>query len=49
MLCFRMKTAFFLFDLAEGMQAEASARLFELSYTVSVTLTERAAAAGADL
>lgn len=41
MLCFRMKTAFFLFDLAERMQGESSARLFELSYTVSVTLTER--------
>lgn len=32
-----MKTAFFLFDLAERMQAEGRARLFELSYTVSLT------------
>ncbi|XP_028251319.1 transmembrane protein 260 [Parambassis ranga] len=30
----RMKTAFFLFDLAEGMQGEGKARLFELSYTL---------------
>uniref|UniRef100_A0A8C7YPG5 Transmembrane protein 260 n=1 Tax=Oryzias sinensis TaxID=183150 RepID=A0A8C7YPG5_9TELE len=30
----RMKTAFFLFDLAERMEGEASARLFELSYTL---------------
>ncbi|KAM3595091.1 uncharacterized protein V6R79_018004 [Siganus canaliculatus] len=29
----RMKTAFFLFDLAERMQGEGKARLFELSYT----------------
>ncbi|XP_047467991.1 transmembrane protein 260 isoform X2 [Mugil cephalus] len=28
----RMKTAFFLFDLAERMQGEGTARLFELSY-----------------
>uniref|UniRef100_A0A3Q1G120 Transmembrane protein 260 n=1 Tax=Acanthochromis polyacanthus TaxID=80966 RepID=A0A3Q1G120_9TELE len=28
-----MKTAFFLFDLAERMQGEGKARLFELSYT----------------
>lgn len=33
-----MKTAFFLFDLAERMQGEGKARLFELSYTVSLTL-----------
>lgn len=32
-----MKTAFFLFDLAERMQGEGKARLFELSYTVSLT------------
>lgn len=38
MLCFRMKTAFFLFDLAERMQGEGKARLFERSYTVSLTL-----------
>ncbi|XP_023149470.2 transmembrane protein 260 isoform X1 [Amphiprion ocellaris] len=30
----RMKTAFFLFDLAERMQGEGKARLFELSYTL---------------
>ncbi|XP_078796878.1 transmembrane protein 260 isoform X2 [Oryzias latipes] len=30
----RMKTAFFLFDLAESMEGEARARLFELSYTL---------------
>uniref|UniRef100_A0A3Q2ZNF3 Transmembrane protein 260 n=1 Tax=Kryptolebias marmoratus TaxID=37003 RepID=A0A3Q2ZNF3_KRYMA len=29
-----MKTAFFLFDLAERMQAEGKARLYELSYTL---------------
>uniref|UniRef100_A0A3P9LYW0 Uncharacterized protein n=1 Tax=Oryzias latipes TaxID=8090 RepID=A0A3P9LYW0_ORYLA len=34
----RMKTAFFLFDLAERMEGEARARLFELSYTVSFDL-----------
>lgn len=36
-LCFRMKTAFFLFDLAERMQGDGKAHLFELSYTVSGT------------
>ncbi|XP_037551283.1 transmembrane protein 260 [Nematolebias whitei] len=30
----RMKTAFFLFDLADKMQAEGRARLYELSYTL---------------
>ncbi|RVE57198.1 hypothetical protein OJAV_G00213780 [Oryzias javanicus] len=30
----RMKTAFFLFDLAERMEGEARARLFELSYAL---------------
>ncbi|XP_069571025.1 protein O-mannosyl-transferase TMEM260 [Brachyistius frenatus] len=30
----RMKTAFFLFDLAERLQGEGTARLFELSYTL---------------
>ncbi|XP_041828779.1 transmembrane protein 260 isoform X2 [Melanotaenia boesemani] len=30
----RMKTAFFLFDLAERMQGDGKARLFELSYTL---------------
>lgn len=32
-----MKTAFFLFDLAERMQGEGKAGLFELSYIVSLT------------
>eukprot|EP00063_Salmo_salar_P091456 XP_014066291.1 PREDICTED: transmembrane protein 260-like [Salmo salar] len=32
----RMKTAFFLFDLAERIQGEEKARLFELSYTETV-------------
>ncbi|XP_068608236.1 LOW QUALITY PROTEIN: protein O-mannosyl-transferase TMEM260 [Brachionichthys hirsutus] len=36
----RMKTAFFLFDLAEGMQAAGRARLFELSYTLYKELVE---------
>ncbi|XP_075874276.1 protein O-mannosyl-transferase TMEM260 isoform X3 [Nelusetta ayraudi] len=36
----RMKTAFFLFDLAERMQGEASARLFELSYTLYREIVE---------
>lgn len=31
---FRMKTAFFLFDLAEKMEGEAQARLYEISYNV---------------
>uniref|UniRef100_A0A1A7XTJ3 Chromosome 14 open reading frame 101 n=2 Tax=Iconisemion striatum TaxID=60296 RepID=A0A1A7XTJ3_9TELE len=30
----RMKTAFFLFDLAERMQGDGRARLYELSYTL---------------
>ncbi|XP_029982818.1 transmembrane protein 260 isoform X2 [Sphaeramia orbicularis] len=36
----RMKTAFFLFDLAERMQGEGKARLFELSYTLYKELVE---------
>ncbi|XP_035530685.1 transmembrane protein 260 [Morone saxatilis] len=36
----RMKTAFFLFDLAEGMQGEGKARLFELSYTLYKEIVE---------
>ncbi|XP_034531012.1 transmembrane protein 260 [Notolabrus celidotus] len=36
----RMKTAFFLFDLAERMQGEGSARLFELSYTLYKEIVE---------
>lgn len=31
----RMKTAFFLFDLAEKVSEESKARLYELSYRVS--------------
>ncbi|XP_033966881.1 LOW QUALITY PROTEIN: protein O-mannosyl-transferase TMEM260 [Pseudochaenichthys georgianus] len=36
----RMKTAFFLFDLAEGMQGEGTARLYELSYTLYKEIVE---------
>ncbi|XP_031702848.1 transmembrane protein 260 isoform X1 [Anarrhichthys ocellatus] len=36
----RMKTAFFLFDLAERMQGEGKARLFELSYTLYKEIVE---------
>ncbi|XP_034432755.1 transmembrane protein 260 isoform X1 [Hippoglossus hippoglossus] len=36
----RMKTAFFLFDLAERMQGEGRARLFELSYTLYKEIVE---------
>ncbi|XP_068195800.1 protein O-mannosyl-transferase TMEM260 isoform X2 [Antennarius striatus] len=36
----RMKTAFFLFDLAGRIQAEGRARLFELSYTLYKELVE---------
>ncbi|KAM3870777.1 protein O-mannosyl-transferase TMEM260 [Diretmus argenteus] len=36
----RMKTAFFLFDLAEKMQGEGKARLFELSYTLYKEIVE---------
>ncbi|XP_060918703.1 protein O-mannosyl-transferase TMEM260 [Labrus mixtus] len=36
----RMKTAFFLFDLAERIQGEGSARLFELSYTLYKEIVE---------
>ncbi|CAJ1073650.1 transmembrane protein 260 [Xyrichtys novacula] len=36
----RMKTAFFLFDLAERMQGEGSDRLFELSYTLYKEIVE---------
>uniref|UniRef100_A0A3B4HAC3 Transmembrane protein 260 n=1 Tax=Pundamilia nyererei TaxID=303518 RepID=A0A3B4HAC3_9CICH len=35
-----MKTAFFLFDLAERMQGEGKARLFELSYTLYKEIVE---------
>lgn len=37
---FRMKTAFFLFDLAENMEREQQARLYELSYYVSRKCTK---------
>ncbi|XP_076023866.1 protein O-mannosyl-transferase TMEM260 [Genypterus blacodes] len=36
----RMKTAFFLFDLAEKMEGEGKARLFALSYTLYKELVE---------
>ncbi|XP_026211703.1 transmembrane protein 260 isoform X1 [Anabas testudineus] len=36
----RMKTAFFLFDLAEMMQGEGKARLFGLSYTLYKEIVE---------
>lgn len=36
----RMKTAFFLFDLAERMMGEGKARLFELSYTLYQDIVE---------
>ncbi|XP_029350355.1 transmembrane protein 260 isoform X2 [Echeneis naucrates] len=36
----RMKTAFFLFDLAEKMQGAGNARLFELSYTLYKEIVE---------
>ncbi|KAM9787559.1 protein O-mannosyl-transferase TMEM260 isoform X1 [Syngnathus typhle] len=36
----RMKTAFFLFDLAERMQGEGKSDLFELSYTLYKALVE---------
>ncbi|XP_072222087.1 protein O-mannosyl-transferase TMEM260 isoform X1 [Leuresthes tenuis] len=36
----RMKTAFFLFDLAERMQADGRTRLFELSYTLYKEIVE---------
>ncbi|XP_026158954.1 transmembrane protein 260 isoform X2 [Mastacembelus armatus] len=36
----RMKTAFFLFDLAEMMQGEGKTRLFELSYTLYKEIVE---------
>ncbi|XP_055361639.1 transmembrane protein 260 isoform X2 [Betta splendens] len=36
----RMKTAFFLFDLAEMMQGEGRARLFELSYILYKEIVE---------
>ncbi|KAM9842083.1 protein O-mannosyl-transferase TMEM260 [Aulostomus maculatus] len=36
----RMKTAFFLFDLAERMQGEGKAHLFELSYTLYKEIVE---------
>ncbi|XP_054652973.1 transmembrane protein 260 isoform X2 [Dunckerocampus dactyliophorus] len=36
----RMKTAFFLFDLAERMQGEGKADLFELSYSLYKELVE---------
>ncbi|KAK2891755.1 protein O-mannosyl-transferase TMEM260 isoform X1 [Channa argus] len=36
----RMKTAFFLFDLAEMMQGEGKSRLFELSYTLYKEIVE---------
>ncbi|XP_034015318.1 transmembrane protein 260 isoform X2 [Thalassophryne amazonica] len=36
----RMKTAFFLFDLAERMQGEEKTRLFELSYTLYKEIVE---------
>ncbi|XP_014842556.1 PREDICTED: transmembrane protein 260 isoform X1 [Poecilia mexicana] len=36
----RMKTAFFLFDLAERTQGEGKARLFELSYTLYKEIVE---------
>ncbi|XP_077476930.1 transmembrane protein 260 isoform X1 [Stigmatopora argus] len=36
----RMKTAFFLFDLAEMMQGEGKSDLFELSYTLYKELVE---------
>ncbi|XP_019721043.1 transmembrane protein 260 isoform X1 [Hippocampus comes] len=38
----RIKTAFFLFDLAEGMQREGKSDLFELSYTLYKALVESA-------
>ncbi|XP_038865447.1 transmembrane protein 260-like [Salvelinus namaycush] len=37
----RMKTAFFMFDLAERIQGEGKARLFELSYTLYKEIVER--------
>ncbi|KAK6304447.1 hypothetical protein J4Q44_G00250330 [Coregonus suidteri] len=37
----RMKTAFFLFDLAERIQGEGKDRLFELSYTLYKEIVER--------
>ncbi|KAM7403002.1 hypothetical protein PAMA_003772 [Pampus argenteus] len=36
----RMKTAFFLYDLAERMQGKGKARLFELSYTLYKEIVE---------
>ncbi|CAG5866391.1 unnamed protein product [Menidia menidia] len=36
----RMKTAFFLFDLAERIEGEGKARLFELSFTLYKELVE---------
>ncbi|KAG7466439.1 hypothetical protein MATL_G00164750 [Megalops atlanticus] len=36
----RMKTAFFLFDLAEKVEGEAKTRLFELSYTLYKEIVE---------
>ncbi|KAL0969087.1 hypothetical protein UPYG_G00222470 [Umbra pygmaea] len=36
----RMKTAFFLFDLAERIHGEGQARLFELSYTLYKEIVE---------
>lgn len=36
----RMKTAFFLFDLAERMMGDGKARLFELSYTLYKNIVE---------
>ncbi|CAL8272712.1 unnamed protein product [Merluccius merluccius] len=36
----RMKTAFFLYDLAEGMQGDGKARLYQLSYTLYKEIVE---------
>ncbi|KAJ8290492.1 hypothetical protein GJAV_G00013560 [Gymnothorax javanicus] len=37
----RMKTAFFLYDLAENMEGEAKAQLFEVSYTLYKEIVEK--------
>ncbi|CAL8290852.1 unnamed protein product [Gadus morhua 'NCC'] len=36
----RMKTAFFLYDLAEGMEGDGKARLYQLSYTLYKEIVE---------
>ncbi|CAL8286647.1 unnamed protein product [Lota lota] len=36
----RMKTAFFLYDLAEGVQGDGKARLYQLSYTLYKEIVE---------